>query len=110
VVDLETRQPLTADHSLRIASVTKTFVAAAILRLLEQGRLELDDAIARLLLPASRGILREGGYDPGAITVRMLLAHTSGLYDYAASPAFFERIAGDPAHRWSRSASSSSWP
>jgi D-alanyl-D-alanine carboxypeptidase len=83
--------------------VTKTFVAAAILRLMEQGRLDLDDAITPLLLPASRAILREGGYDPGAITVRMLLAHTSGLYDYAASPVFFERIAADPTHRWSRS-------
>jgi D-alanyl-D-alanine carboxypeptidase len=103
VVDLEHAEPLTANHSLRIASVTKTFVAAATLRLLEQGRLELDDAIAPLLLPASRAILREGGYDPGAITVRMLLAHTSGLYDYAASPVFFERVAGDPAHRWTRS-------
>lgn len=102
VAELDSRAPLGPDYALRIASVTKTFVAAAVLRLVEDGRLALDEAIAGHLLPASRGTLRTGGYDPQAITVRMLLGHTSGLHDYATHTAFFERIMADPAHHWSR--------
>jgi len=58
----------------RIASVTKPFVATVVLRLVEQGVLELDAAVERYvpgLLPASM-----------PITLRQLLNHTSGLADY----------------------------
>lgn len=102
VSDLGTTTPLDPGQTLRIASITKTFVAAAVLRLAEQGRLDLDEPIARHLLPATRAVLRNGGYPPDVITVRMLLAHTSGLYDYATSDAFFARVIAEPGHRWSR--------
>ena len=51
-VGLSTRNsagPLTTDHTFRIASNTKTYVAAAILRLAEMGKLSLDDPLARYL-------------------------------------------------------------
>ena len=41
--------PLTAGHTFRIASNTKTYVAAAVLRLMEMGRLDLDDSLGRHL-------------------------------------------------------------
>ena len=72
--------------------MTKTFTAAAILRLVEQGRLGLDDPIADHLAPATLELLRRGGYDPDAIHVRHLLMHTSGLYDYASDPKFVEYV------------------
>jgi D-alanyl-D-alanine carboxypeptidase len=56
-----------------IGSVTKTFVAAAILQLVDEGRLDLDVAIDGLL-PAFRGVSR-------SITIRQLLDHTSGVAD-----------------------------
>src|SRR4051812_38648019 len=86
----------------RIASVTKTFTAASILRLVETGRLGLDDSIAAHLAPATVALLRSGGYDPQAIRVRHLLMHTSGLYDYASDPKFVEYALTHGRHHWTR--------
>ena len=86
----------------RIASVTKTFTAAAVLRLVESGRVGLDDPIATRLSPATLDILRQGGYDTDAIRVRHLLTHTSSLYDYASDPAFVQFVLTHGRHHWSR--------
>jgi CubicO group peptidase (beta-lactamase class C family) len=69
--DVEGKAPATADTSYPIASVTKRLTAAAILRLADQGRLTLDDPLSRFF-PAARPAI-------GALTVRHLLQHTSGL-------------------------------
>src|SRR4051812_42589007 len=79
VADRATRKPLRAKAGFRIASVTKTFTAAAILRLAENGKVSLDDPIARHLSRATVALLRSGGYDIDAMHVRNLLQHTSGL-------------------------------
>lgn len=67
-------KPPAGDERFRIGSVTKTFVATAILQLVDEGRVDLD-APVETYLP---------GTVPGgaAITVRQVLNHTSGLYDY----------------------------
>jgi D-alanyl-D-alanine carboxypeptidase len=96
------RTPLRADAGFRIASVTKTFTAAAVLRLVEQGKVGLDDPIAERVSAATAALLRSGGYDPGAIRVRHLLQHTSGLYDYADDTAFQTFVVAHPRHRWTR--------
>jgi len=94
--------PMTPDRPVLVASNTKTFVAAAVLRLWELGRLDLDDPIAGRLSPELVDMLRGDGYDPQAITLRHLLTHTSGLFDHTESPHFVERIVADPLHRWTR--------
>jgi D-alanyl-D-alanine carboxypeptidase len=94
--------PPRADGTLRIASNTKTYVAAAVLRLVEDGKLELDVPVERVLLPATVATLRDGGYRPDAITVRMLLQHTSGVYDYASDESFIARVMQEPGRRWTR--------
>ena len=99
---LGARAALDPEAGFRIASVTKTFTAAAILRLAEQGRLGLDDPIADHLAPATLELLRRGGYDPDAIHVRHLLMHTSGLYDYASDPKFVEYVLTHGRHHWTR--------
>ena len=91
---------MTPATPVRIASNTKTFVAAAILRLVEEGRLGLDDPVAGLLPAEGVALLREDGYDPERILVRHLLTHTSGLFDHTGSPRYEERITSDPTHRW----------
>jgi D-alanyl-D-alanine carboxypeptidase len=97
------RTPLAPDATFRIASLTKTFTAAAILRLVEEGRLALDDPIARHLGPSSVALLRAGGYDVDSIRVRHLLQHTSGLAgDYANLPSYLEFVVAHPRHRWTR--------
>jgi D-alanyl-D-alanine carboxypeptidase len=102
VLDRASGSPLRASDGYRIASITKTFTGAAILRLAERGRLALGAPVARYLPLEYRRALRAGGYDPGRITVRMLLQHTAGLFDYAAADAYLQALLGDPGHRWSR--------
>lgn len=103
VADPVSGEPMTTDRPVLVASNTKTFVAASVLRLAEQGRLGLDDPIAGRLSPELVDMLRGDGYDPQAITLRHLLTHTSGLYDHTDSPHYGERILADPMHRWTRS-------
>ncbi|WP_166020255.1 serine hydrolase domain-containing protein [Streptomyces chilikensis] len=76
VADVTTGRPVTADMRHRVGSITKPFTAAAVLQQVECGRIGLDVPIGRYLpelVPKDRG---------EAITVRMLLNHTSGLAEY----------------------------
>ncbi|MFF9899083.1 serine hydrolase domain-containing protein [Streptomyces longispororuber] len=76
VADVTTGRPVTADMRHRVGSITKTFTAAAVLQQTESGHIGLDTPISRYLpklVPGERG---------DAITVRMLLNHTSGLAEY----------------------------
>lgn len=100
--DPEAGTPMTADLPVRIASNTKTFIAAAILRLWEKERLDLDDPIAKWLSADHTQMLRDDGYDPDAITVRHLLTHTSGIFDHTGPAVYVDSIMADPMHRWTR--------
>ena len=101
LADPATGEAMTPGHPVRIASNTKTYVAAAVLRLWEDGRLELDAPIERYLPEELLEILRAGGYQPDVITVRHLLNHTSGLDDHGTD-SYAESIFADPQHRWTR--------
>ncbi|MER6299745.1 serine hydrolase domain-containing protein [Kitasatospora sp. NPDC001539] len=81
------RAPRIDDH-MRLASASKAFSGAVALRLVDCGLLALDDTLAQRLpaLPAAWG----------AVTLRELLNHTSGLPDYSEAPAFVEQILADP--------------
>ncbi|HEX2135187.1 MAG TPA: serine hydrolase domain-containing protein [Microvirga sp.] len=76
------RIPATADTIYRLGSIGKEFTAAAVLDLAEQGRLSLSDSVSRYLsnVPTS--------WD--RITIRDLLAHTSGLPEGAIAPLLIE--------------------
>ena len=109
VANLATREPLVAGSRFRIASVTKPFVAAAALRLVEDGRLDLEDSIDDLLPVPYLDVLRAGGYRPEAISLRHLLSHTSGIYDFVADAydpsitgGFVQVTMADPRRRWTR--------
>jgi D-alanyl-D-alanine carboxypeptidase len=109
VRDLATGEPLAPGSRFRIASVTKPFVGAAALRLVEDGRLRLDDTVAAMLPGELDDLLRSGGYRTDRITLRHLLTHTSGIYDFAADAydptitgGFTAACAADPARRWTR--------
>ena len=106
-LELGASAPLEVDTPIRVASVTKTFVAASVLRLAETGRLGLDDPISQHLSPIYLGMLSGDGYDVDAISVRHLLTHTSGIADYAGYEENYEgefqrRIEADPTFQWDR--------
>jgi D-alanyl-D-alanine carboxypeptidase len=100
--DLAARTPLTVATPFRIASVTKTFLAAAVLRMVERGAFALDRPVADLVAPATAAQLAQGGYRPDRITVRMLLDHTAGLFDYATSARYDRANVDQPQRHWTR--------
>ena len=76
VADVSTGRPATPDMRHRVGSITKTFTAAAVMQQVERGQAQLDAPVGHYLprlVPGERG---------QAITVRMLLNHTSGLAEY----------------------------
>jgi len=92
--------PLGADATFRIASNTKTYVAAALLRLVEGGFLGLDDPLARHLRPGRARVLADDGYDLEAITIAQVLSHTAGLFEHPADPRYEEAILENPHRTW----------
>lgn len=73
LADVESGQPLTADALFRIGSISKQFAAAGLLKLVEAGKVSLDDPLSKYV----------AGFPNGDhITVLELLNHTSGVKDY----------------------------
>ncbi len=79
--------PMTTDVHYRIASVTKTLTAQAVLRLADEGRLSLDDPLDEYVPDIPHG---------DEITVQDLLGMRGGVYDFVADEDFLARYAADP--------------
>jgi D-alanyl-D-alanine carboxypeptidase len=92
--------PLTAAHTYRIASNTKTYVAAAVLRLMEMGLLSLEDSLSLYLTEEQNTLLQSEGYNTNAITIAQVLSHTAGFGDHSDDQRFVERIIADTMHVW----------
>ncbi|MFA8449353.1 MAG: serine hydrolase domain-containing protein [Bacteroidales bacterium] len=86
--DVKNGVKLKPNQIFRIASVTKTFVAATILRLWEDGEIRLDDPVGKYISQEHRRILKEGGYDPSQIKIYHLLTHSSGMAEHTTSHKF----------------------
>ncbi|PKP36076.1 MAG: hypothetical protein CVT98_09285, partial [Bacteroidetes bacterium HGW-Bacteroidetes-15] len=86
--DVKKKVKLLPDQTFRIASVTKTFVAATILRLWEEDKIKLEEPISKYISEEHMNILKTGGYKPEEITVYHLLTHSSGLSDHTQSPKY----------------------
>lgn len=92
---LGNRRPKTAMRAtdrFRIGSLTKTFVATVVLQLVGEGRLSLDDSVERWL----PGLVPNGD----RITVRELLNHTSGLFDFTDDKTWVSTVIANPARDW----------
>ncbi|MFN8592094.1 MAG: serine hydrolase domain-containing protein [Thermomicrobiales bacterium] len=93
--DMSRLEPLAVDAGFYLYSITKIFLAIAILRLTEEGRLALDDPIQNVLPEAPFAEL---------VTLRQLLNHTSGLPDYGALPEYERDVRERPGQPWSADA------
>jgi CubicO group peptidase (beta-lactamase class C family) len=82
LAEVELGVPIRPDMVFRVGSVTKEFTSACILMLAEQGRLKLDDDIAKYLHDYPSGGRK--------ITIEQLLTHTSGIHSYTDMPAWHE--------------------
>ena len=93
MADIGGKTPVTRQTSFAIASVSKTFTAALILALAEDGIVDLD-APVRQYLPALKKISVK-------VKVRHLLDHTSGLRDFFFHPSIDHLLLSRPDRRWS---------
>ena len=100
--DTVRRMPLRPEQPVRLASNTKTYVAAALLRLVEEGRLALSDPLARHLPPQLDQLLRRDGYDTQTITIEQVLSHRAGFNEHPAVPSYTARLRTAPTYRWTR--------
>ena len=84
--------PVSAATLFDIGSITKSYTAALVLRLVEDGVLSLDDSVTRWRsdLPGAPGV-----------TIRDLLRQTSGIADYASHPEFLAQMRARIAGPWS---------
>ncbi|MES2003271.1 MAG: serine hydrolase domain-containing protein [Bacteroidota bacterium] len=72
LANFKTKEPITANTAFHIASVSKTFTSAVILKLMEEGKLQLDDQVEKYL----------PSFPYANITIKNLLTHRSGLPKY----------------------------
>lgn len=86
MASIELGVPLSAEQVFRIGSVTKQFAAAALLKLIDEGRAQLDDPLSKFLPDYPKG---------GAITLQQLLNHSSGIKSYTGIPGYM----GNPVRR-----------
>ena len=96
VGDLERATPVPLDGYFRMGSDTKTFVSVVVLQLVGEGKLSLDDTVEHWL----PGVVTGNGNDGRRITVRQLLQHTSGIYDYTDDIAALGSYEQYLAHRF----------
>jgi len=90
---LDPRLALRPTDQFRVGSITKTAVSVVALQLVEQGRLSLRDSIESWL----PGVVPNGS----AITLDMLLNHTSGIFNYTDDQDFFATVLAHPYRHWS---------
>jgi D-alanyl-D-alanine carboxypeptidase len=85
LANAELKVAVTRETVFEIGSITKQFTAAAIMMLAEEGRVGLDDKISKYLA----GVPAEWG----AVTIRHLLNHSSGIQNYLLLPGLFDATA-----------------
>lgn len=97
----ETGEHLSAEQPVLMASTTKPYVSASILRLMEEGKLDISEPINKYLGAKSVKSLTDAGYHLNQITIKHLLSHTSGIRDYV-DEGYFKFIGEHPKHEWTR--------
>ena len=89
---LETKTPMTICNLQYLQSVSKTYMAVAILQLNEEKKIVLDAPITKYLAAKHTRYVK----DADKITVRMLLNHTSGIAEYISHPKYTEYVILQP--------------
>ncbi|MFJ7206829.1 serine hydrolase domain-containing protein [Streptomyces sp. NPDC098789] len=87
VADKATGQKMARDLHMRIGSETKTFTVTALLQLVDEGKVKLDDTIDKYISGVPNG---------DKITLRQLAEMRSGLFNYSADEGFYKALTGNP--------------
>jgi|GEM_PF-261769 len=97
----EKNEYLNPNQPVYIASNTKTFVAATIMKLVENRALSIDDNIKTHLPKPITRKFEKAGYNTKTITVKHLLSHTSGINDYV-DKTYFSTVDSLPQKQWTK--------
>lgn len=81
--DIGNRVPVTPETKFRIGSITKQFIATAILKMQEEGKLSVQDKLSKYVPGFPRG---------DEVTLHHLLSHTSGIHSYTNRPGFLKYV------------------
>ena len=90
--DVARKMPMRTTDRFRIASLTKSFTAAIVLQLVGEGKLSLDDTVETHL----PGLVPNGEM----ITIRHLMNHTSGVFDFYSDQNFFKQFVRNRTRTW----------
>jgi D-alanyl-D-alanine carboxypeptidase len=90
--DVTARTTMRARDRWYIASLTKAFTSTVVLQLEAESKLDIDDPVGRWL----PDLVPEGD----AMTLRELMNHTGGLYNYTDDMSWFESVVAEPARTW----------
>ncbi|MFI0737242.1 serine hydrolase domain-containing protein [Streptomyces sp. NPDC021100] len=91
VANVETHRKRLPQDRFRIGSISKVFSSVVLLQLEAEGKVGLDDTLERRL----PGVVRGNGNDGSRITIRQVLNHTSGLYNYTDDEGIRKSLSTD---------------
>lgn len=94
IADLEQGRPMTTDSIFRIASMTKLVTATALMMLVDEGKVAVDDPIAKYI-PAFKNQKLKDGSAVRPVTIRDAVTHTAGLYRPRSEGQTLEEIADE---------------
>ena len=89
--NLADKTPFRSTDHVRIASITKSYTATAVLVLVDQGKITLTDPLEKFVPGVTNG---------AKVTVKDLLGMTSGIYDFTSDEAFLAAFTADPTLPW----------
>ncbi|ASK29232.1 hypothetical protein CEY12_03540 [Chryseobacterium sp. T16E-39] len=98
---INNNEKLNSGQPLLIASNTKPYIAATILKLIEKKKMNLRQPLKDLLTSKTSHLLSAAGYDLNTITLFHLMSHTSGIRDYVTE-SYFSFISTHKNYNWTR--------
>ena len=96
LADIDKGIPMLPCHISKTASITKTYIAVLALKLVEEGVLQLDDKITKWLSGEVSSNIRNAE----TTTLRNLLNHTSGIFDFSTNESFYLALLNHPNKKW----------
>ena len=97
MADIQKGIPMQPCHIAKAASITKFYIGVTIMKLQEEGVLDLDDPVSKYIEKDKLDKISNGNE---ALTIRNLMNHTSGIYDVISDNGFYLQVLNNPSKYW----------
>jgi D-alanyl-D-alanine carboxypeptidase len=98
MADIQKGVPMQPCHITKAASITKLYIGVTIMKLQEEGILNLNDPVSKYIDKSKLDKIRNGNE---ALTIRNLMNHTTGIYDVISDNGFYLQVLNNPTKHWS---------